>query len=344
MAARNFHFVMTTAASMSRSSESPPSGSPLVSILIPAYNAATWIGQSIQSALDQTYSPVEVIVMDDGSTDGTAGEIRKFGDRVTLVQGRHAGANPCRNALTQLARGEWLQYLDADDYLLPGKVAGQIGFLASRDWRFDLVHSPTIIRWEGSGEESATAIDPPYDAAVQFVRWIPFCTHGMLLRRSAVLRAGGWREDQPVCQEHELVYRLITGNTSIGVWNQPATVYRFHSTATVSRNNPLRTMQVRMGILERFEEWLTQSGQMTPVLRKEIYIARLDTARMAWQIDESYGEMLARKASKDGHYWASRQPALPMSFQLTARMVGFGAAQRLARFRRGSATGKLVSL
>jgi glycosyltransferase involved in cell wall biosynthesis len=306
---------------------------PLVSILIPAYNAEKWIRQSIQSALAQTYSAIEVVVVDDGSTDGTVAEVRKFGDRVKLVESRHSGANASRNLLTQLARGEWLQYLDADDYLLPNKVADQIHYLSRHDWKVDVVYSPTILRQEITCAEAATTIEPPYDVTLQFVRWISFCTHGMLLRRTAVLDAGGWREDQGVCQEHELVFRLITSNKQFGVWNQPGSVYRYHSSNTVSRNNPLRTMQVRMDILDRFEQWLSSNRRMTALHRREIYAARLDTARIAWGIDESQGELLARKASSSGHYW-TRKPALPLSFQALNRIVGFRAAQKLARFHR----------
>jgi glycosyltransferase involved in cell wall biosynthesis len=308
----------------------------LVSILIPAYNAEKWIRQSIQSALAQSYSPIEVIIVDDGSTDGTIGEIKRFGDRVTLIEREHAGANACRNLLTQLAQGEWLQFLDADDYLLPSKVSDQIHFLTNYNTPLDVVYSPTILRQEDTCLETPTAIDPPFDETVQFVRWMPFCTHGMLLRRSAVLEAGGWKEDQVVCQEHELVFRLITLKRNFAVWNQPGTVYRIHSTDTVSRNNLLRTMQIRMEILDRFEEWLIHSERMTPLHRREIYAARLDTARFAWRIDESQGEKLARKAAENGYYW-TRNAALPLSFQVVTRIAGFRAAQKLAQFRRGIA-------
>ena len=325
---------MTIAAATQPRGHLKSAGGPLVSILIPAYNAEKWIRYSIQSALGQTYAPIEVIVVDDGSTDGTVEEVLRFGDQVRLIHGGHAGANASRNLATAAARGEWLQYLDADDYLLPNKIADQIRFLRRNDWQFDTVYSPTILREESTCAETPTEIQPPYDVAVQFVRWVPFCTHGMLLRRSAVIEAGGWREDQPVCQEHELILRLITANRSLGIWNQPATVYRFHSSGTISKNNPLRTMRMRMSIVERFEGWLEDNGRMTPALRKEIYAARMDTARVAWAIDEAEGEALARQASRAGHHWIHGRHALPLSFQILTRAMGFRTAQRIARFVR----------
>lgn len=307
---------------------------PLVSILIPAYNAEKWIRFAIESALGQTYSPIEVIVADDGSTDGTVREIESFGARVQLIRGCHAGANAARNLLSENAAGEWLQYLDADDYLLPNKIADQMHFVEQNGWHLDAVYSPTVLRDEITRSEVATTLRAPYDVATQFVRWIPFCTHGLLLRASAVREVGGWKESQPVCQEHELICRMIMANGRFGAWNQTGTVYRMHSSGTVSKSNPLRTMQMRMSILEQFENWLTETNQMTPAVRQEIYAAVLDTARIAWAIDEGAGERLARRATRNGHHWIFGRPALPLSFQVLTRLLGFRTAQRIARLVR----------
>jgi glycosyltransferase involved in cell wall biosynthesis len=310
---------------------------PLVSVLIPAYNARQWVRFSIQSALGQTYSPIEIIVADDGSTDGTAEEVRQFGDRVIFIEEGHGGANATRNLLTERAQGEWVQYLDADDYLLPNKINDQVYFLQEHDWQLDVVYSPTIVRQEETCEEWPTTITPPYDETVQFVRWSPFCTHGMLIRRSAVLRSGSWKQDQEVCQEHELIFRLMKNKAHFGVWNQPGTVYRYHSTNTTSRNDPLHTMQTRMDILEKFEDWLRREGRLSLFVRKELYAARTGAARMAWALDPSYSHELFRRASANGRYWISGKSAVPFRFQLLARLAGFRAAQRLARRLRSHA-------
>jgi glycosyltransferase involved in cell wall biosynthesis len=98
----------------------------LVSILIPCFNAERWIGQAIESALAQTYSPTEIIVVDDGSTDRSLDIIKGFGQRIRWETGPNRGANATRNRLLTLARAPWLQYLDVDDYLLPDKVERQM--------------------------------------------------------------------------------------------------------------------------------------------------------------------------------------------------------------------------
>lgn len=330
---------MTLTAPSRKTHQSITERRPLVSILIPAYNAEAWIRHSIESALTQTYSRIEVIVLDDGSTDRTAAEADAFGDRITVLRNSHQGANIARNLLTEAARGEWVQYLDADDYLLPNKIKDQIYFLNQQGWNLDVVYSPTIVRQESSCVETATSIQPPFETETQFIRWSPFCTHGMLLRRSAVVAAGGWLASQPVCQEHELLFRLITTNRRFGVWNQPSTVYRYHTSNTISHKNPLRTIQTRMGILDRFERWLLENHKMTQPIRKEIYAARLDAARVAWPVNQEYGEALARQANGAGHHWISGRHCLPARFQLLNRTLGFRRAQHIAQIVRRRRTG-----
>ncbi len=84
----------------------------LISILIPCFKAERWIAQAIESALAQTWPEKEVIVVDDGSTDGSLEVIKSFGDRIRWETGPNRGGNAARNRLLELARGEWLQYLD----------------------------------------------------------------------------------------------------------------------------------------------------------------------------------------------------------------------------------------
>src|SRR5438270_10693715 len=115
----------------------------LVSILIPCYNAERWVAQAIESALAQTWPIKEVIVVDDGSTDGSLDVIRSFGDRIQWETGPNQGGNAARNRLLDLARGEWLQYLDADDYLLPEKVERQIE-VARHRLGCDIVFGPVV--------------------------------------------------------------------------------------------------------------------------------------------------------------------------------------------------------
>ena len=99
---------------------------PEVSVIIPAHNSADYIGEALESVFDQTYTDYEVIVVDDGSTDGTADVVRKFGDRVVYAYQENGGAASARNHGIELARGKFVAFLDADDVWLPDKLEKQI--------------------------------------------------------------------------------------------------------------------------------------------------------------------------------------------------------------------------
>lgn len=103
---------------------------PLVSILIPAYNAEEWIAESIQSAIAQTWPRKEIIVVDDGSRDRTGEVARRFESKeVTVVSEENRGAAAARNHAHQLSQGDYIQWLDADDLLAPDKVERQLAAL-----------------------------------------------------------------------------------------------------------------------------------------------------------------------------------------------------------------------
>ena len=113
---------------------------PLVSILIPAHNSEDSIGDTLRSALGQTWLNTEIIVVDDGSTDRTAEVVRRFeGDGVRLVLQRTQGASAARNKAFSLSHGDYIQWLDADDLLSPDKIATQVNWLSTHGSKRTLV-------------------------------------------------------------------------------------------------------------------------------------------------------------------------------------------------------------
>lgn len=96
---------------------------PLVSIVINNYNYARYLAQAVDSALAQTYRPLEVVVVDDGSTDGSREILARYGDRIRLIAKANGGQASAFNVGIEAARGEYIALLDSDDYLLPNAVA-----------------------------------------------------------------------------------------------------------------------------------------------------------------------------------------------------------------------------
>lgn len=102
---------------------------PLVSIIIPCYNAEAYIGDAIESALSQSYPAVEIILIDDGSTDQSLDVIRSFRGRIRWETGSRQGACAARNKGLSRSTGQIIQFLDSDDFLLPDKIANQVPLL-----------------------------------------------------------------------------------------------------------------------------------------------------------------------------------------------------------------------
>ncbi len=114
----------------------------LVSILIPAYNAENSLAETIESALAQTWTRTEIIVLDDGSKDRTAEVARRFEPRVKVVSMPNQGAAGARNQLFRLSQGDYIQWLDADDLLAPDKIERQLEALSSLEDKRVLLSSP----------------------------------------------------------------------------------------------------------------------------------------------------------------------------------------------------------
>jgi glycosyltransferase involved in cell wall biosynthesis len=115
---------------------------PLVSIIIPAYNAEEWIAEAVQSAIAQTWPRKEIIVVDDGSRDRTAEVARRFASKeVVVVSTQNQGAAAARNHALRLCQGDYVQWLDADDLLAPDKIERQLAALREFDGRRTLLSS-----------------------------------------------------------------------------------------------------------------------------------------------------------------------------------------------------------
>ena len=118
----------------------------LVSVLIPSYNRGYLIGKTIESVLAQTYRPIEIIVVDDGSTDDTRAVIAKFGPAIRYIYQENAGLAVARNTGLVVARGEFIAFQDSDDMWLPWKLQVQVALMGCLSRA-----SPTVIQQNNSG-------------------------------------------------------------------------------------------------------------------------------------------------------------------------------------------------
>jgi len=307
----------------------------LVSILVPCFNAERWIGQAIESALAQDGPAIEVIVVDDGSTDNSLAVIRQFGDRVRWETGPNRGGNQARNRLLELARGEWVQYLDADDYLLPGKVSRQAEFIVTHD-ETDVVYGPiTVNYWsESSSRLELLPIPTPHDEWILLAGWWLPQTGASLWRRQALRDVGGWKPDQEVCQEHDLYLRLLQGGKRFTYCPHNGAVWRVWGTHSLSTRNAARVREQRMRIEQDAENHLAAQGQLTPARRHAINAARFRMARVAWREGDRAGArtLLASLHRSDPAFTPGFEP---WPYRLLWRTFGFSFTETVAGWRRG---------
>jgi glycosyltransferase involved in cell wall biosynthesis len=320
----------------------------LVSILIPCFNAERWVAQAIESALAQTWPEKEVIVVDDGSTDGSLAIIQRFGDRIRWESGPNRGGNPTRNRLLELARGEWLQYLDADDYLLPDKVTNHMEFLAEKP-NTDVVFGEMAKEtWSNADSrlEPQGIPEPREDLWVLLLRWYLPQTGGPLWRKAAIESVGGWKSDQPCCQEHELYLRLLmAGKRFTFCPGRCGAVWRVWSLNTVCHRDQPRVRQRRLEITQRAEDFLRDRGALTPVRRDAVNMARFQMARLAWRHDRAEALAIVEQLRRSDPDFSplTNQPGghhPPVGYRLLWRLLGFRWAETVAdwmrQFRRTS--------
>lgn len=110
----------------------PSTDPPVVSVVIPAFNAAWCVRKAVDSVLAQGYQDYELLVIDDGSTDDTAVELATYGNAARVVRQANGGLSSARNAGIRASRGEFIAFLDADDWWLPGKLARQVALMQTR--------------------------------------------------------------------------------------------------------------------------------------------------------------------------------------------------------------------
>lgn len=308
---------------------------PKVSILIPCYNAEKWIAYAIQSALEQSYVNKEVVVVDDGSKDGSLEIIKSFGNKVRYETGPNKGGNVARNLLLELSEGEWLQYLDADDYLLPSKIENQINALEEET---DVLFSPSVLEFNEANTiiQKVLPIPQPHDPFTLLARWYLPQTGSPLWRKKSILDVGGWKEDQPVCQEHELYLRLLMGGKKFTYFPKAESVYRQWSETTLWKKNQSFTRRHRLVIEDKLEKYLLENNLMTKDRQWAINMARFETARKEWQTDPHEAtNIIASISTRYGKFLPEGDSA-PLKYKLAFALFGFSRAEKLAKLLRHS--------
>ena len=219
----------------------------LVSVLIPSYNVAPYLGEAIESAFAQTHQPIEVIVVDDGSDDGTEAVARAYGDRIQFEALEHGGIGWGRNRAVELAQGDHLAFLDADDRFLPTKLEHQLAALES-DSELDMVfgYIREFISPDLSLEAQAGMRHPAPPSPWR-------APNVMLIRREAFERVGPFATDVRVGEGVDWYARASEAGLKSLMLREVVVERRLHgqNTGMRERNSHSDYLQVVRSALER---------------------------------------------------------------------------------------------
>ncbi|HUY75024.1 MAG TPA: glycosyltransferase [Candidatus Dormibacteraeota bacterium] len=223
---------------------SPPS----ISVIVPAYEAAGTIGETVESVLAQSQPAHEVIVVDDGSADGLTEALSPFRDRIALVRNPHGGVAAARNAGWRRCTGDFVLIVDADDVISSEKLRA-LGRLGQQRPDLDLLCTDMYFESEGRRTGRFGEVNPfPRGNQRQVILERCFAIQPAF-RRSSLESVDGFDESLLTAEDWDCVLRLILNGSAAGLWDEPLATYRIHpGSLTASRQ---RTLRDRSTILEK---------------------------------------------------------------------------------------------
>ena len=205
---------------------------PKVSVIIPTYNRADYLPQALRSVFDQSLSPSEVIVVDDGSSDGTADLVRGFRPAVRYIWQDHRGVSAARNLGLDEARGEVIAWLDADDLWEPDFLAASISHL--EDQKLDGVYTGCIhIDAEGNTlPQHGDRVVPPSELYSSLIDGNFIATPAIVLRKECYNQVDPFDTALSICEDYDMWLRLAREFTIAGL-AAPLVKIRVHDSNTV---------------------------------------------------------------------------------------------------------------
>jgi glycosyltransferase involved in cell wall biosynthesis len=308
---------------------------PLVSVIVPAYNAERWIAHALSSVAGQTWEELEIVVVDDGSDDGTTGVVGAFADpRVRLVTQERRGAAAARNRGIRETRGTLIQFLDADDVLSPEKIERQVRALQSEPR--DSLASCAWGRFS-AGPETAHVRPEPVWTVSDPAEWLVTSLSGggmmqpgaWLTPRALVDAAGPWDETLSLHDDGEFFSRVLL-RASRNVFVSGATAYYRDLEGSLSRRRSRQAIESALAVCRLRERHLRAVRDDRAVRRAlatqyaqfayEFADAAPDLASQAIEAIRELGEKPARRVGGK-------------LFRLAAATLGLDVALRLRSFR-----------
>ncbi len=308
--------------------------SPRVSVLLPVRDGGAWFASALDSILDQQGCDFELIVIDDGSSDGTSELLAACPDpRLHVLRREGGGLVAALNAGLELARGDYVARMDADDIALPGRLASQAAVLDA-DPGAVLVHGAVdVIDAQGRriGEVLAQPCSP--EDRLAELMWardlFPIIHPAVMIRRATLADLGGYRHS-PSAEDHELWLRLLRRGRLVAQADK-VLLYRQHD-GGISRQRAVE--QAISGLVNcACARWFDETGVDLYVDDQALYAAlRAEAKTIAARAFEQVAVARAvRMAARSGHAMAALRGAIRLLAQRKPQLIGKPAIRRLHR-------------
>jgi len=243
-----------------------------VSVVVPTFNRAHYLPEALQSALEQTLPVFEIIVVDDGSTDGTAGLMKSYGDKIRYLVQKNQGPSAARNHALREARGNWIAFLDSDDLWVPEKNLVQTEFIR-RHPALDFVFGDLANFDERRCDQTPEILDRAVHQYLQanaadlkdFFRQLLFCnpvpTSSALFRADCIRRIGFLDETMRYCEDYDYWLRLAP-QARAGFVDHILVRRRVHETNAIKAY-----VAICEGTLKTLKRWRQKEGLSADVRR-----------------------------------------------------------------------------
>jgi glycosyltransferase involved in cell wall biosynthesis len=302
---------------------------PLVSVIIPCFNAEAWIRDTLKSVADQGVRDVEIVVVDDGSTDNSASIVQREFERVVLVKTSNLGASHARNLGTEMARGLFYQYLDADDLLAPGKLRVQLSALETMNGDVAYGGWQELQGRASGGFLAGRVVDRLIEGEPELALftnfWCPPAAY--LFRREVVKQVGGWNENLPIIQDARFVLDCALHGARFVYCPGVMAHYRVHPFSSLSRRDPIAFVRDCLRNANEVEAWWMEQGGLSPERRGALvkvysYVARASFARDRLTFEDAYRRL---EVLSPGY-----MPTDPWHLAAVAHIVGYRRAEAAA--------------
>ena len=310
---------------------------PLVSILIPCYNAEQWLTETIESALAQTWQNKEIIVVDDGSTDNSLDIAKQFESSIVkVISQENRGGSAARNTAYKACQGEFIQYLDADDLLAPTKIESQIKLLDQED-NVNCIAAGEWARFYKIPSKAQFIPQPPW-ADMNPVDWLVCTWSGnwmmhpaaWLVPRHIVNQAGLWNESLSLDDDGEYFCRVVLASAGVKFCFGAKSYYRSGSPISVSASKSKIAWKSALDVIDLCTDVLlsvenTLRTRQSCAARYQYFIysaypSSLDLIQQAEDLVEQLGG-------------STIKPTGGLVFQLLSNLMGWKITKHIQIFR-----------